>query len=68
VPITFLCKHNPEQFEIIGLANDKRDNNPVFIKGTPTYLDAQHKSFVGMILNGKATYTRIIIKNRKVAK
>ena len=64
VPITFLDKYNPDQFEIIGLANDKRDSDPCFIKGTPTYLDAQHKSFVGMILNKKATYARIIIRRK----
>ena len=64
VPITFLDKYNPDQFEIIGLANDKRDKDPIFIKGEPTYLDDQHKSFVGMILNGKATYARIIIKRK----
>lgn len=64
VPITFLDKYNPDQFEIIGLANDKRDSDPIFIKGTPTYLDKQHKSFVGMVLNGKATYARIIIRKK----
>jgi len=62
VPITFLDKFNPDQFEIVGLANDKRDKDPIFIKGKPTLLDAQHKSFVGMVLNGKAPYARIIIK------
>jgi hypothetical protein len=65
VPITFLDKYNPDQFEIIGLANDKRDNNEIFIKGKATYLDEQHKSFVGMVLNGKATYARILIKRKK---
>jgi hypothetical protein len=64
VPISFLDKYNPSQFEIIGLANDKRDDNLAFIKGTPTYLDEGHKSFVGMVLNKKATYARIIIKRR----
>jgi hypothetical protein len=64
VPITFLDKYNPEQFEIIGLANDKRDDNDIFIKGTPYYLDDQHKSFVGMVLKGKATYARILIKRK----
>jgi hypothetical protein len=64
VPITFLDKYNPEQFEILGLANDKRDDNEIFIKGTPYYLDDQHKSFVGMVLNGKATYARILIKRK----
>jgi hypothetical protein len=65
VPITFLDKYNPEQFEIFGLANDKRDKNEIFIKGTSYYLDEQHKSFVGMVLNGKATYARILIKRRE---
>lgn len=32
VPITFLGKYNPEQFEILGLANDKREINPAFIQ------------------------------------
>ena len=68
VPITFLDKYNPDQFEIIGLANDKRDKDPIFIKGKPTFLDAQHKNFVGMVLNGKATYARIIINLKGSAK
>jgi hypothetical protein len=65
VPITFLDKYNPDQFEILGLANDKRDDNEIFIKGTPCYLDDQHKSFVGMVLNGKATYARILIRRKQ---
>lgn len=64
VPITFLDKYNPEQFEIIGLAADKRDEGSINIKGTPTYLDSQHTSFVGMVLKGKATYARIIIRRK----
>ena len=52
----------PAQFKIIGLAADKRDENPLWIKGKETYLDEKHKKFVGMVLNGKATYARIIIK------
>jgi len=66
VPITFLGKHNPDQFEIVGLANDKRDVDPIFIKGTSTYLDDRHKSFVGMVLKGRAPYARILIRNKKV--
>lgn len=64
VPITFLDKYNPDQFEIIGLANDKRDSDPIFIKGKTTNLDDQHKAFVGMVLHGKAPYARIIIKRK----
>ena len=50
------------QFEIVGLCNDKRNDNDCFIKCTPTYLDEKHKNFVGCIVKGKATYARIFIK------
>ena len=65
VPITFLDKYCPTQFEIVGLADDKRDKDEIFIKGTPTYLNEKHKSFVGMVFNHKATYTRILIRRKK---
>jgi len=65
VPITFLDKYNPEQFEILGLANDKREIDKAFIQGSEFNLDAQHKRFVGMVLNKKATYARILIKQKK---
>ncbi|MCL2291186.1 MAG: adenine-specific methyltransferase EcoRI family protein [Bacteroidetes bacterium] len=66
VPITFLDKYNPDQFEIIGLANDKREKDDAFIQAEPYYLDEQHKNFVGFVVNGKATYARIVIKNKKI--
>ena len=65
VPLTFVDKYNPNQFEIVGLWADKRDDNPIFIKGESVYLDDSHKNFVGPVLNGKATYARIIIRRRK---
>ncbi len=65
VPITFLDKYNPEQFEILGLANDKREIDKAFIQGSEFNLDEQHKRFVGMVLNKKATYARILIKQKK---
>lgn len=46
VPITFLCKHNPEQFEILGIANSAR-----WI-GYECYT----------LLNGKKVYNRLLIK------
>lgn len=49
VPITFLDKYNPEQFEIIGLDRYVEDN--------PNY----GKRFT---LNGKETYARILIKHK----
>lgn len=64
VPITFLDKYCPEQFEIIGLIADKRNENPAFIRGTPTYLDEGHKNYVGAVVNGKATYARVLIRRK----
>lgn len=66
VPITFMDKYNPDQFEILGIFDDKREKSDAFIQGTPTYLDEQHKKYVGPILNGKALYTRILIRNKKL--
>lgn len=50
------------KYEIIGMACDKRDPQEFFIKFHPFNLDSQHKSFVGPVVNGKAKYTRILIK------
>jgi len=53
VPITFLDKYNPEQFEIIGeMATTKIDD---FNFGYP-------------YVNGKKIYARILIKNKKLFK
>ena len=49
VPITFLDKYNPEQFEFIGLCW-------LLLKGKP---DGMFK------VNGKRKYRRIIIKHKK---
>ena len=65
VPITFLGKYCPTQFEILGLAADNRDKCEIFIKGAPTYINEKHKRFVGMVLNHKATYARILIRRKK---
>ncbi len=55
VPITFLDKYNPEQFEIIG-SNRWIDQDPNGIYGR------------GSFLNGKETFKRIFIKNRQLTK
>lgn len=49
VPITFLDKYNPEQFEILGLANSAR------------WLDYQCLT----IINTKKVYNRILIKRKQ---
>jgi hypothetical protein len=50
VPITFLDKYNPDQFEIIGEANHGKDND--FDLFAP-------------IVNGKVLYKRILIRFKK---
>lgn len=55
VPITFLDKYNPEQFEIVG-SNRGVDQDPKGIYGRGSYL------------NGKETFKRLFIKNKKVKK
>jgi hypothetical protein len=50
VPITFLDKYNPEQFEILGLANSAR-----YIGDYPCYT----------VIKGKKIYNRILVRRRK---
>lgn len=58
VPITFLDKYNPDQFEIIS-SNDVRKNEDVPIKEHGLIKDKE------AAINGKPTYVRIVIKNKK---
>lgn len=50
VPITFLDKYNPEQFEILGIANSAR-----YIGDFPCRT----------VIKGKKIYNRILIRRRK---
>ncbi len=68
VPITFLHRYNPTQFEILGVFDDKREKSDAFIQGIPTFVDEQHKKYVGPVINGKAIYTRVLIRNKKLTK
>ncbi len=59
VPITFIDKYNPEQFEIIS-SNDVRINENI-----PTKEHGLIKDKEGAI-NGKPTYVRVLIKNKRI--
>ena len=59
VPITFLDKYNPEQFEIIS-SNDIRLNEIAPFKEHGLIKDKDGA------INGKPTYVRIVIKNKKL--
>ena len=51
VPITFMTKHNPQQFSIVGVLNSGSGNEYDFAKA---------------ILNGKQLYSRILIQRKQV--
>ena len=55
VPITFLNKYNPEQFEIVG-SNRGVDQDPNGVYGRGSYL------------NGKETFKRLFIRNKNIDK
>lgn len=50
VPITFMTKHNPEQFSIVGVLNSGSGNEYDFAKA---------------ILNGKQLYARVLIQRKQ---
>jgi hypothetical protein len=62
VPITFLDKYNPEQFEIIGFDYEVKQGllPELVIKSWKSKLDRGY-------INGKRLYARILIKNKKVS-
>jgi len=64
VPLTYLDRHNPKQFDIIGVFADKREVSDGILQGSPVYIDERHKKYMGPALNGKAVYARIIIQQR----
>jgi 5'-3' exonuclease len=53
VPITFLDKYNPDQFEIVGKTNNKDHAEGFLIGGEPTAM-----------IKGKKLYHRILIRNK----
>ena len=61
VPITFLTKYSPEQFEILGMAASSYDPK---IVGIPF---RGHKDGRPLV-NSKNTYARIFLRHRKVTK
>lgn len=67
VPITFLDKYNPSQFEIIMLANgNARTNTPSDILQVVKYRQhSEDRGGVG-IIDGKRVYARLIIRKRQV--
>jgi hypothetical protein len=59
VPITFIDKYNPDQFEIIS-SNDVRKSESIPIKEHGLIKDKEGA------INGKPTYVRVLIKNKRL--
>ena len=69
VPISFLTKHSPEQFEIIWQASgNTRASAPKEILERLNYRPHPDDRGGCTIVNGRRTYDRIFIKHRKAAK
>jgi hypothetical protein len=69
VPISFLDKYNPEQFEIIWLAcGNTRASAPKEILKRLNYCKHPEDRGGCTIVNGKRTYGRILIKHKKIVK
>lgn len=59
VPITYLIKHNPDEFEILGYKQcDKDDIIKKIYCGTKASADDDFQTYI----NGKATYGRVFIR------
>lgn len=72
VPITFLDKYNPEQFEILGIT-DRQNTSGLRTKkytasDSPRFNDLNARSVLKIGKTYKAVYARLLIKNKKVKK
>lgn len=70
VPITFMDKYNPNQFEIVGSYNnsnqrDKARERYVLSSDTPTMINGVEKTWNGPVVNKMPLYKRIVIRPKK---
>lgn len=79
VPITFLDKYNPDQFEIVGTLDSSDPNNPYRTRwySAQDQKDAYFRRFgkpgsfplnMSGVINDVKVYKRILIRNRKTTK
>lgn len=59
VPITFMNKYNPEQFEIIGATESEG-------KGFSNGVWKEESNVAQAMINGKRVYKRIFIRNKRL--
>lgn len=71
VPVTFIDKYNPDQFEIIGGFNGYKEcdlKNGLICGDETSYIDKNGKTkyWRGPTLNKRPTYFRVIIRRKKI--
>jgi hypothetical protein len=64
VPISFLSKYNPEQFEIIGSFNNGDQGERLGAVKTPTLVNGKKILWNGPVIDEKPKYFRVIIRHR----
>ena len=70
VPITFLDKYNPNQFEILGMSDNRDPHYKYRTKlytqeDSPEYNDLNRGAVIKVKGNLKSTYTRLLIRHKK---
>ena len=68
VPITFLDKYSPEQFEIVGFWNTGYAGESIGAKICKAISSGKEISWNGPTVNGKTKYFRILIRRKKINK
>ena len=70
VPITFIDKYNPDQFEILGITDRSNSSNLRTKKYTeedsPKYNDLNARGVLKTESGYKAIYARLLIRNKKL--
>ena len=67
VPISFLTKYNPNQFEIIGSFNAGQHGDEIGAKKVEIEVNGKKVQWNGPVIEGKPLYKRIIIKHKGVS-
>ncbi len=69
IPVTFLDKYNPKQFEILGITDRDPNNNyrtkMYTVKDSPKYNDLNRRAAIRINNNLKSIYARLLIKSKK---
>jgi len=69
VPITFLEKYNPDQFEIIANGDDRDEMEALGVRRLgPEYVGNVGRRKVGIPSTRKAAYKRVLIRHRNITK